>query len=436
MGLTSRHDVRRRLRQYWREPGNPRLKGLFLAALPNTNVDHKTVGEMWPVAPKERERHLKTVYGQYEGQGHRILTAPVKQNYNPAHLTEELDARPESGVARTLARDKYSKDDDRKAFLAGEKTMDLDEYIQRALLQDSPTHLDTLFRKELGTTFVMGAQPRKIFRDAANVRRVNRQQGDLPRESSQPYAPILGHSDEIPTGAQGFDTVKFDCSRVALGFEISDPLMNQSEPDVFASLVEGVGGAVENTINRIAIVEAIDQADSDNDADADIGGSNELTAVQALNAAVTNVDLNDFGEPNSVVVHPNFEQAIFDDTNVVYANRSGETQPVQDREMGSIMGLGRWKASESSYELADDPDVNAGITLDTDNTFGYDGTDEVGAVAFVQRLFNLVIWDDFDMDEKEYEDPIRDLQGLNVRTWVDAVYGQTGSGARIFHDTS
>jgi hypothetical protein len=430
-GIQTRNDVRRRLKQYWRDPGNPRLRGLFLAALPNSGADPETVGQCWPTRPDERERHLQTVYGQYDGQPHRVMTAPVKQEFSPGWLFDDFESRPESGVARSLARDHFTQDEDVHKFLSGEETMDLDRYIKRALLQDSPTHLDTLFRKELEDTFVMGAQPRKIFRDAANVRRVNREKGDFPRESDEPYAPIIGHNDEIRTGQQGFDTVSFDCDKIATGFEISDSLMNQSEPDAFASLAEGVGAAVENTLNRKALVTAIDNADSNNDVDADIGGSNEQSAVQALNEAVTNVDINDYGEPDSVVVHPEFEQAIFDDTNVVYANRSGETEPVQDREMGSIMGLGRWKGSDSTYNNAGS--ASYGKQLSTSNTWGYDGDTEIGAVAFPSRMFNVVIWDDFDMETKSYEDPIRDLEGQNVRTWMDAVYGQQGAGAVIKH---
>lgn len=425
-GIQTRNDVRRRLRQYWRDPGNARLKGLFLAGLPNSGAREEDVAECWP-GKKERETHLEVARNKPESN--RMMTAAATQQYSPGHVDEDPKSRPEAGVARTLARDEFSEDEDVHAFLSGDKSMDLDTYIQRALLNDSPTELDTLFRKELVDTMVMGAQPRKIFRDAANVRRVNREKGDLPRESDEPYAPIIGHNDEIRTGQQGFDTVSFNCDKIATGFEISDSLMNQSEPDAFASLAEGIGAAVENTLNRVALVTLIENADNGNDVDAAIGDSDEISAVQALNAGYTNVDTNEYAEPNTVVNHPEFEKAIFDDTNVVYANRSGETQPVQERQMGSVMGLTRWKASDSTYNGAGS--ASYGQQLSTSNTWGYDADGEFGAVVFPSRLFNVVIWDEFDMTTKSYEDPIRDLEGQNVRTWMDAVYGQQGAAGRI-----
>lgn len=412
----TRYKTERRLKRYWREPGNARLKGLFLAGLPNTDTTPEEVGRAWPTDPKERQRHLEA------SDHHRALSAPVSQQYTPGKHGN-IKERPESGVARTLARDEFG-DDDYEKFLAGQESMDKDQYIQRALLNDSVTELDVLFREELETTFIMGAQPRKIFRDAANVRNVTKRKGDIPRLSDQVYAQVHGHSDEIRTGQEGFDTVAYETQKVAQGFEISDALMAESEPDSFEALARKTGASVENTINRICLVDLVDNANQS--FDADVGGTTDATATQALNGAATKVDLQDLGEPDQAVVHPEFEQDIFDDTNVVYANRSGETEPLQDRLMGDIMGLTRWKASDGTYANAGDTK-----TLSTSNTWGYGADGEIGAVTFVQDMFNLVVWQDFDMETKSYEDPIRDLQGQNVRSWVDAVYGQTDAAATI-----
>ena len=420
--MNTQHEVERLLKQYWREDGNPRLKGLFLAGMSNSEATSQQVAEAWPTAPDERDRLLSA--RDDGGMG-----VPRSQQYRPGSHHTDFESRPESGVARTLARDEFGDKEGMKRFLAGDASMDKDTYIKRALLQNAPTELDTLFREELETTFIMGAQPRKIFRDAANVRTVSRQKGDLPRESDEPYANVGGYQDEIGTGEQGFDTVPYDLKKISLGFEIPDELQAQSEPDAYESLARGVGAAVENTLNRICLVELVDNAGET--VDADVGGTEDLSAVQALNAGSTAVDLNDYGEADTAVVHPEFEQAIFDDTNVVYANRSGETQPVQDRQMGSIMGMDRYKSSSGSYN-------NAGETktLDPDGTWGYDGADEIGAVTYVQEHFNLILWNQFDMEMRTYEDPIRDLEGANIRTWCDAEFGQSGAASTITHSTS
>ena len=411
----SRYKTERRLKRYWREDGNPRLKGLFLAALDHTEVSPEEVGRVWITSPKERERHLSA------NTSHPATKAPLSQQYTPGKH-EDLKARPEAGVARTLARDEFSKDDEVDRFMAGEESIDKDKYIQRALLNDAVTELDVLFREELETTFIQGAQPKKIFRDAANVRNVNRRKGDVPRETDETYAKVGGEVDATQTGQEGQDTISFTCKKIHQGFEISDALMAESEPDVFESLARRTGGAVENTLNRISLVELIDGVTTTYDA-----GPGSDTAVQALNGAITEVSKNDFPKPDQVVGHPEFEQAIFDDTNVVYANRGGTTEPLQDRQMGTIMGLTRWEASPGAYSNA----TNTLTISSTDHTFSYSSDGDYGAVAYGQEFFNVFIWQDFDMETKDYEDPIHDLQGRNVRTWMDAAWGQTDAGAAI-----
>lgn len=414
----NRYKTARRLKRYWREPGNPRLKGLFLAAMDHTEVSPQEVGEVWLTDPNERERHLSA------NQSHRALKAPVSQQYSPGDV-ENFPNRPEAGAARALAQDHFTKEDDWKRFLKGEETIDKDQYIKRQLLNDAVTELDVLFRKELETTFIMGAQPKKIFREAADVVNVNRRKGDIPRETDETYAKVGAEVDATQTGTQGQDTVSFTCLKIHEGFEISDALMAESEPAVFESLARRTGAAVENQINRQAIVELIDNVGLT--FDAAVGGSPDATATQALNGAITEVSKNDFPKPDQVVVHPEFEQDIFDDTNVVYANRGGATEPLQERQLGSIMGLTRWEASDGSYNNA----TNTRNISSVDHTFGYASDGEKGAVAFAQDFFKLIIWEDFDMETKDYEDPIHDLQGRNVRSWADAKWAQTNAGCEI-----
>jgi len=413
----SNYETKRTLRSFWREEGNPRLKGLLLAALPNTGVRAEDVGRAWVDDPKERERMLELAPP-------RTLTAPVSQSYAPGAHDGAEESRELENVARTLASDEFGSDDEAKRFLAGDTGMDKDKYIKRALLQDSVTELDVLFREELETSIIMGAQPRKVFRDAANVVNVSKRKGDLPRGSNQTYAGVYSQGATIGTGDRSYDTVPYECVKVAQAFEITDELVNESEPDVVEDLVRATGAAVENTINRIALVEALDNAGGS--FDAQVGGTLDASAVQALNGAATQVDLANFGPADTAVVHPEFEQALFDDSNVVYANRGGSTQPLQDRQLGGIMGMERWESSDGTYNNGADTD-----TVNPSNTWGYANTGEYGAIAYERDQLALVVWQDFDMATKDYEDPIRDLQGSNVRSWVDAVYKQPDAAATV-----
>lgn len=418
--MTSRYQLERRLKRFWREEGNPRLKGLMLAALPNTGIDPQDVGEAWITSQDERSRQLE------HNDSPRALQAPVSQQYSPGvhfDTAEGVRQRPESAAARTLAKDEFG-DDDYEQFLSGELSMDKDVYIQRALLNESVTELDVLFREELETTFIMGAQPRKIFRDAANVRNVTKRKGDIPRLSDQIYADVYAQGTTIESGREGFDTVPFECEKIAQAFEVTDELIIESEPDAVEALARKTGAAVENTINRIALVELVDQAGKN--VDAQVGGTNDWGAVRALNEAAGAVEIEDLGRPDTAVVHPEFETHIFQDSNVVYANRGGSTEPVQDREFGDVMGLNRFVASDGTYNNATDT-----RTLSTSNTWGYAADAEKGAVAYVQEMFNLIVWQDMDMETRDYEDPIRDLQGSNVRSYVDATFGQTNAAATV-----
>lgn len=422
--MATKYKTSRRLKRYWRTPGNPRLKGLFLAGLDHTDVRSNEVGEVWPMKTDERERLLQA------NPSHPAVKAPLAQQYSPG-WHGDVEQRPESAFARELARDEFGDnpgdaDTDAGRFMRGEKTVSKDQYVQRALLNDAVTELDVLFREELETTFIMGAQPRKIFRDASDVVNVNRRKGDIPRETDETYANVGGEIDETRTGQEGQDTVAFTTERIHQGFEISDALMAESEPDIFESLARRTGAAVENTLNRIALVDLIDNAG--NTVDADVA-SNTLTAVQALNHGIATTETNDFPTPNQAVVHPEFEQELFDDTNVVYANRGGSTEPLQDRQVGTIMGLERWKASDGAYNNA----TNTKTIGSVDHTFGYAADNERGAVVYPQEMHKVVIWEDFDMETKDYEDPIRDLQGRNVRTWMDAVTAQTNAITEIHY---
>jgi hypothetical protein len=415
----NRNEISRLLKQYWRSPGNARLKGLFLAASDTNSARPEDVGRAWPTDPDERRRLAEAAA---PGEG-RMLSTPVSQRYAPG-TRDDFGSQNEHAIARSLSKALLSGEDDRERFLAGDTPVDKDTYIQRALLNESVTELDVLFREELRQSLIMGAQPRKIFRDAANVMNVSKRKGDIPRHTDEVYAEVSGQGDVIGTGREGFDTVAFECEKVAQGFEISDELLDESEPDVMEALARQTGAAVENTVNRICLVQLVDNAGQT--FDADVGGTVDATAVQALNGAATNVDLQDFGPTDTAVVHPEFEQDLFDDTNVVYANRGGSTEPLQDRQLGSIMGHERFMASDGTYN-------NAGNTrtLSPSNTWGYAADGEYGAVAYQREMFNLIVYDEFDMETKEYEDPIRDLQGMNVRTYVDAKYGQTNAASVV-----
>lgn len=408
------YQAERTLRRFWRTSGNPRLKGLFLAAAPNTPFSAEDIGEAWVTDRDERERMLKQVPDHTQGM--RQLKAPVAQQYSPGRHDGFRKTR-EEGVARTLARKEFSGGsadgltDEGERFLAGTETMDKDRYIQRALLNNSVAELDVLFREELETSIIQGAAPRKIARDAANVINVTKQTGDLPRGSDQAYAQAGAQGSAIRTGDKSFDTVPFSTTRYGAGFEITDELIRQSEPDVLEALVRDAGAQVENAINRVFINNLVDNAGQEHDT----AGSNQ--DVTMVNKAIEQVELQDF-VADTMVQHPEFKTSLFEDSNLAYANQAGSDDTIRQREFNPLFGLEMFTMSDGAHNTSN-------------QTWGFAADAEIGAVAYQREHAALVIWDDFDMEMEDYDDPIRRLSGGNVLSYVDSVYRQSDAAARV-----
>jgi hypothetical protein len=405
--MSSTYQTQRTLKRFWRTEGNPRLRGLLLAGLPNSGYSPKDVGDAWIVDPDKRKRQLAHV-PQYNQDGGRVLKAPVSQQYSPG-IHEEFENSNEEAVARTLARDEFG-DDDQDKFLAGSVGMDKDKYIKRALLNNSVTELDVLFREELETTLIQGAAPRKIARDAANVINVNNRKGDLPRGSDQGYAPERSQGATIESGRKSYDTVSFTTKGYATGFEITDQLVTESEPDIMEAEVRAAGARVENAINRVFLNNLVDNANQE----FDTAGSNQ--DVTMVNNAIEQVELQDF-IVDTMVQHPEFKTDLFTDSNLAYANRAGSDDVVRNGEFSPLLGLEMFTASDGTHNGSE--------------TWGFNADGEMGAVAYQRDHAALVVWEDFDMDSESYEDPIRRLQGGNVESWVDSVYRQSDAAARI-----
>jgi len=409
-----RHRTERTLKQFWRHEGNPRLKGLLMAGLPNTSYSAEEVGQAWVTDPDEKERHLSQVPDVKDGA--RVLKAPAQQQYTPGAYGSEFRDSNESATARELSRslvggDPSDESSDAGKFLAGHKTVDKDTYIKRALLNNSVAELDVLFREELETSIIQGAAPRKIARDAANVINVTKKQGDLPRGSDQAYAEKGSQGAPIRTGDKSFDTVSFNTERYGAGFEITDELIRQSEPDVLEALVRDAGAQVENAVNRVFINNLVDNAGQEHDT----AGTDQ--DVSMVNKSIENVELQDFVADTSVM-HPEFKTQLFEDSNLAYANRAGSDDTIRQREFNPLFGLEMFTMSDGAHNTSN-------------QTWGFGADSEIGAVTYQRDHAGLVIWDDFDMSMEDYDDPIRRLSGGNVMTYVDAVYRQPDAASRV-----
>lgn len=404
----SLYKTKRQIESYWRSPGNARLKALMAAHPEIGGEDPKEVAKAWPGESKRREL-TKAVPG---GQPRTL----AKASYSPGSHENIRDSYEENTI-RTL----YDGEE-RDKVLSGEKTVDRDRYLKRALANDSVTNTDILFREELMESILQGAEPAKLARDMSNVFSVNKRTGDHPRGPDQRYAQTYSQGAEINSRSDGFDTYRFETEKLAEGYEITNELIAESEPDVLEWLVRHTGENVENALNRQFITALVEDAADSNDVDADVGGDDDLSAAQAWNYAQTEIDVADFGPADTAVGHPYFTRSLFEDTNIAYANRYGNSDGIQERQAQRVMGL--------------DHDVAASSALDpgSDETWDYRGEGEIGSAVYPQEFVHTLIWMDLDMED--YEDPVRHLVGGNAYMYSDVQVARPEAVSRVFHSTA
>ena len=384
-------DVRRALN----DQGNWRLKGLFAAAYHGGDVQQK-LAKAWPTGKPSDYRFLS------DRQRQNPRTTPDR-GYHPQFYMKgdpDVEERNLRGVQREADQTK----------LENGEPVAMDRYIKRTLLNEDVTELDTLFRETLLDTVVMGAEPYKVARDVATVLNVDTRKGDIPRGSSQIYADSIAQGSEIPTDEENYDTVTFNCQKYGQGFGVTDELIDESGIDVVERQVAFTGAAIENSMNRVFINELVDNAGNEHDT---AGSEQDVTMV---NRAQEEIEKQNFGSGDALVMHPEFKTSLFEDSNLAYANRSGSDDVLTDRSFNQILGAELFTMSDGAYD--------AGT-----QTWGFAADGEIGAVVVNTDFAGLQIYQD--LETKEFDDPIRDITGGNVRAHFDANFHQPNAAARV-----
>jgi len=409
----------RRLLHKHGDHGNWRFKGLMLAALPGSDVSAEDMAKAWPKANKGDYRFL--------------------QNHESRELESEMrrTARAESGTDRYRTLKDYALGaDNLPKTLSSSKRMEdhgdsvearLDDAIPRMLFATaSPEEVDTLFREQLLEVVMDGREQRKVARDAADVINVDTRRGDVPIASDEQFAPPMATGSEIRDDEENYTTVEFNTTKHGEGARITDEVQDQAMVDVIERNIQHVGASVENAINRVWLRELVDQADNN----LDTAGSNQ--GYQALNEAVGEVDKAGF-QPNAYATSAGYRTALYNDTNLAFANRAGTDQVLRNREdapiVGDIAGLDTHAAThEDVYQGVDDERWDAPA-----NTFAFEDDGDLGAVVYDTERIHVFMYapNGQDIEIKDYDDPIRDLNGVNARVHVDANYSQERSASTI-----
>lgn len=393
-------DARRELAKFAKSDTNWRLAGLYLAHpdVPSGYSENE-VAKAWP-----------THKSDYRMLGIAERDDPVAasdKQYSIEESSEEF--RQLSGAAN---------ESDWNDGPFGEKIIHSDRAIKRTLaFEDSIANLDTLFRQEIRETVIEGARKNQIARDASTVINVDRAKGDHPRGPDDAFAPEVSEGGAIQDDAGEFDTVSWDTEKHGQGMRATDKLLNQALVDVIARNIEYLGRSCENAVNRVWLTELVDANTTTVDA-----STQDNRGVAALNEGIHQVELNDF-EPNTAVQHPTFTKHLFDtaESNAIipFANESGSEGGLRDRVAFPLLGLEGFRGSNGVY----DPDGS--------NTWDYSATGETGAVVYDRDRVGLYMFRD--VETKDYDDPVRDLSGVNARVELDCVLQQPDSAAAINH---
>jgi hypothetical protein len=410
--------ARRMLNQHGKS-GNWRLKGLLMAGLDDIPVTAEDVARAWPKAKK----------GDY----------PFLQEHDSRTLEDEMSRTTQAfagtdryrvlkdyavnadNLPKQLSSAKHLEEED------GRVSARLDDAIPRMLFASSdPEEIDVLFREQLLETVQEGREFSKVFRDAMDVIPVNKRKGDMTIASDQQFAPPMSQGSEIRDDAEQHTTVEFSCEKHGDGARVTEEVVDQANPDVIERNINFLGASVENAINRVALRELIDNAQNNHDtAGADQG-------YAALNSAVGEVDEAGFSA-NTYATGSQYRTQLFNDTNLAYANRAGTNEVLRNREDAPIVGdIAGLDMHASTHE-----DVYAGVDDDhwptASNTFGFDEDGEYGAAVYNRNRIHIFMYapNGSDIEIKDYDDPIRDLRGLNARAHVDCQFSQARSASTI-----
>lgn len=399
--------------------GNWRFKALLSAAIPDSPYTSEQIGEaMISLArqPEVKEHHLS----QRPDWAH---DTPSQVNIRPlsyadrTHSTGPNSSTPykEPETARELTSNSPWTESDLK------DGVDFDEYQGRMLINESHTEQDVLWREQLLDTIVMGAEEAKVARDASTVIEVDTRRGDHPVRADEIFAPEIAEGAGIPFDEVDWSQQSWEADKFGLGAYVTEELIDHALVDIIDQNIRWLGAAVENALNRRFMNRLVDNPDSNNDVQVDPGNTPAEINFINLFEARNNVVGQNFPAPDTIVMHDEAELGIFADSNnnALFANRLGNPNTRSDAVIPQVAGL------ESQFVVPDGP-YDSGT-----NTWGYAANGEVGAVVYPRELMYSYMYRD--LETKDFEDPIRDLEGANVRAQYDAGIGQTSAFSRITH---
>lgn len=414
------HTPERQLGEWIEREGNWRLKALLAAALPEHQLSPEDVGEAMLYLernPEVKQYHLAK-RDDYEPEAPEPLRArtlaamPDRQirplSYDEGEYNEVAHARELAGSTDTS----WDEADLRRG-------VSLDEYMGRTLVSGTTAEKDVLWREQLLDAVIQGAEEVQFAREATNFVEVDTRKGDHPVRGDDVFAPKVAEGAGIEFDELDWSQQSWDTEKRGLGAYITEELIDHALVDLIEQNIRHLGRAVENSFNRITINELVDNANESvsftTSATDGIQNTNLSYVFQARDAVVK----DNWPEPDSMIMHNKFELGFIveDRNNVNFANRADTGDYIREAALPSVANItDMFTVPDSVYNGS--------------NTYDWSGTsNDRGAVTYVSDLMFTYMYRD--LETKDFEDPIRDLEGANVRAQYDAALGQDDAACRI-----
>lgn len=277
----------------------------------------------------------------------------------------------------------------------------------RKLLETEAIEDTTLIQEEVYKTILEGAEPVKCMRTILPTFRIKSNSLRYVRSGSAGYADEVGEGTEIPIYNVSYDKTDFTIKKVGTRPLVSRELVDDQLFDVIALELRKAGARIENKLNRDALDALIGKTG--------IQSQNVSVSGQAyvsdISKSLTKVRAAEY-TPTKLIMHPLFEGALIEDSNLVYANYAGGNETLKKGTIGrTLLGLQPHTLSvtdsNNSWNFAAGTAYFSAIVLDPQNA---------GAIAIRN-----------DIKVEKYDDPIRDLVGLSVtmRYDVQAINGSS-----------
>ena len=423
--MTTELNARRTLSQH-AQGGNWRFKGLLLAGM-ERGASREDYARAWPSSKDSSSYRILSRHPNRDAETEANRTVVAEKGSERHRILSDF-AGDNADVGKTLAAAKPKEVAGGKALAAP-----LDDAIKRMLFASSTNEeVDTLFREQLLETVMEGSRRRQIARDVSNVLNVDTRKGDIPVAEDDRSGRRTAEGAEIRDDGESYTTISWDTTKVTAGSRVTEEMVDHGIVDLIERHVQDVGRRVENSVNEVWLTNAVDDA-VEYGQSVEFDSTQDDPGYQALNSLYGQIDRADF-LPNTFVTTPGFRTEVFSNDSLRFAQRSGSDEIVRQRAFDPLLDMEHVGASLNSYDTDGRNVVGGG-----DNTWEFtdeDGDavdDGIGCLQLDTERNHLILYNPngTDIEVKDYDDPIRDLTGVNARLHVDQEFDQARSAGVI-----